>query len=303
MHTITHTAHQIVPHLWFDTQAKEAAEFYAAVIPDSRILSVTTIPGTPSGDMDVVMFDLYGQRFQAISAGPQFTFTPAISFAVTCDTAEQVDSLVNALGDGGTMLVPLDAYPFNPRFAWFNDRYGLSWQVSVGPADATGRRITPTLMFTSDQVGKAEEAVQLYTSLFPDSQIAHLRHYGEGAAPNAPGTLEYAAFTLAGQPLGAMDSNVGHDFTFNEAVSLIVYCDTQEQIDHYWDGLSADPAAEMCGWLKDRFGVSWQVVPVAMDAMMMDTDAEKVARVMEAVLQMKKLDLAALQRVSAGDRF
>lgn len=290
-----HTAHQVVPHLWFDRQAKEAAEFYATVFPDSRVHSVTTLANTPSGDTDIVIFDLYGHRFQAISAGPMFTFTPAISFSVLCDTAEEVDQMVNALSDGGTMLMPLATYPFNPRYAWLNDRYGVSWQVSVARENAAGRRITPTLMFT-DQAGRAEEAIQHYTALFPHSQITHLHRYSEGAGANAPGTVQFAAFNLSGQPFAAMDSAEMHDFTFNEAVSLIVYCETQAQIDHYWDGLSAEPNAEMCGWLKDRFGVSWQIIPIAMDAMIASDDAEKVGRVTTAFLQMKKFDLAVLEQ-------
>lgn len=151
---------KIVPHLWFDTEAKQAAEFYCSVFPDSAITSVTTLRDTPSGDADVVVFSLAGQPFMAISAGPYFKF--------------------------------------------------------------------------------------------------------------------------------------------NEAVSFIVYCDTQEEIDYYWGKLSAVPDAEQCGWLKDKFGLSWQIVPTSMDTMMQDQDAERVARVTKAFLAMKKFDLAALQAAYDG---
>ena len=151
---------RIVPHLWFDREAREAAEFYCAVFPDSRITSIATLHGTPSGDADVVSFMLSSQPFMAISAGPFFKF--------------------------------------------------------------------------------------------------------------------------------------------NESISFVVYCETQEEIDYYWKALSAVPEAEQCGWLKDRFGLSWQIVPTAMSGMMQDKDPERLARITRAFLKMKKFDLAALQKAYDG---
>lgn len=151
---------RIVPHLWFASEAKEAAKFYCSVFPDSRIMSVTTLHGTPSGDADVVSFALFGQSFMAISAGPFFKF--------------------------------------------------------------------------------------------------------------------------------------------NESISFVVYCDTQEEIDYYWEKLSAVPEAEQCGWLKDKYGLSWQIVPSIMDGMMRDENPERLARVTRAFLAMKKFDIAALERAYDG---
>ncbi|OGT69861.1 MAG: hypothetical protein A3H44_14225 [Gammaproteobacteria bacterium RIFCSPLOWO2_02_FULL_57_10] len=157
---MAHIKQKIVPHLWFDKEAKQAAEFYCAVFPDSKVTNVTTITNTPSGDCDVVSFVLAGQPFMSISAGPFFKFSEAISF--------------------------------------------------------------------------------------------------------------------------------------------MVYCDTQEEIDYYHDKLSAVPEAEQCGWLKDKYGLSWQIVPTVMDAMMQDKDAAKVARVTQAFLPMKRLNIAALQKAYDG---
>jgi predicted 3-demethylubiquinone-9 3-methyltransferase (glyoxalase superfamily) len=151
---------KIVPHLWFDKEAKEAANFYCSVFPDSRITNTITLHDTPSGDCDIVSFTLFGQPFMAISAGPLFKF--------------------------------------------------------------------------------------------------------------------------------------------NESISFMVYCDTQEEIDYYWEKLSAVPEAEQCGWLKDRYGLSWQIVPTVMDKMMQDHDSERLTRVTQTVLDMKKFDLAALQRANDG---
>ena len=152
--------HKIVPHLWFDTEAKEAAEFYVAIFPDSRVTNITTLRDTPSGDTDVVSFELAGQPFMAISAGPLFKF--------------------------------------------------------------------------------------------------------------------------------------------NEAISFIVYCATQDEIDYYWEKLSAVPEAEQCGWLKDRYGLSWQIVPSRMDEVFLSGTEEQIARVTQAFLPMKKLDIAELERAYAG---
>ena len=116
----------ITPHLWFDSEAREAAELYVSVLDNSDIVSVTTLRDTPSGDCDLVSFVLAGQPFMAIGAGPLFRFNPSVSFRIDCETADEVDALWSRLGEGGQVLMPLDAYPFSPRYGWLQDRYGLS---------------------------------------------------------------------------------------------------------------------------------------------------------------------------------
>ncbi len=236
----------------------------------------------------------------AISAGPRFRFDPSVSFRVDCATVEEVDQLWAALAQGGTPLMPLDSYPFSDRYGWTADRYGLSWQIMHAGDREVGQRITPSLMFVGDVCGKAEEAITFYASVLPESRVGDIRRYGAGQEPDVAGTVKHASFSLAGQEFAAMDSAHDHDFGFNEAVSLMVSCDTQEEIDAYWDRLSAVPEAEQCGWLRDRYGVSWQVVPAAMDAMLTTGTAEQRARVTAAFLGMKKFDLAALQRAYEG---
>ncbi len=290
---------KIVPYLWFDKEAKEAAALYTSTFPDSRIESVSTLHDTPSGDVDMLTVWLCGQRFDFMSAGPLFKFTPAISFVVECATPAEVDALWSALSPGGTELMPLGEYPFSPRFAWVADRYGVSWQLMS--SGVVKPRITPMLMFVGANCGKAEEAMQLYASLFPDARIDAVMRYGNDETPDREGTVKHAGFTLAGQSFSALDSAHAHNFTFTEAISLMVYCADQSEIDHFWDALSAVPEAEQCGWLKDRYGVSWQIVPTAMNTMMSDPDPQKAARVTEAFLKMKKFDLATLQRAYAGN--
>ena len=290
----------ITPHLWFDKEAVEATEFYTTVLPGSKITNTSTIKDTPSGDCDIVSFELIGQPFMAISAGPLFEFTPAISFLVRCATTDEVDALWSKLSEGGEALMPLDSDPFSDRYGWTTDRYGLSWQVMHDSRGEIDQAIIPTLMFVGDVCGKAEEAVGHYASVFPDSKVDHVQRYGEGMEPEQPGTVQHAYVSLDGYKLAAMDSARVHDFGFNEAISLMVGCDSQEEIDNYWERMSAVPEAEQCGWLKDQWGVSWQIVPTALDELMGRGTEEQRARVTQAFLQMKKFDIAELKRAYEG---
>jgi predicted 3-demethylubiquinone-9 3-methyltransferase (glyoxalase superfamily) len=292
--------HKITPHLWFDKEAKDAAAFYTSLFPGSRVTNVKTLHDTPSGDCDIVSFELTGQPFMAISAGPLFRFNPAVSFHVKYGTREQVDALWEKLSKGGTVLMELGAYPFSERYGWLQDRYGLSWQINcVGAAKIT-QQITPVLMFVGSMAGKAEEAIRSYASVFRNGTVEVLARYGKGEEPDKEGSLKYASFSLLGQEFGAIDSAHQHNFSFNEAISFIVPCDTQEEIDYYWEKLSADPKAEQCGWLKDRYGLSWQVTPTAMGEMLKTKDAKKLAAVTAAFLKMKKFDIAELRRAYEG---
>jgi predicted 3-demethylubiquinone-9 3-methyltransferase (glyoxalase superfamily) len=304
---------KITPHLWFDNQAREAAEFYVSLFPGSSVTNVTTLTGTPSGDCDLVSFELAGQPFMAISAGPLFKFNPSVSFHINCGTKEEVDALWEKLSPGGKVLMPLDKYPFSERFGWLEDKYGVSWQVIHTPAGAMGQKLTPALMFVGKVCGKAEEAIEFYQSVFrnaPDgarpekteakAKAKVLARYGKGEEPDKEGTVRYAHLSLPGQEFGAMDSAHEHKFAFNESISFIVPCDTQEEIDYFWGKLSADPKAEQCGWLKDKYGLSWQITPTGMQELLADTDKERLERVTGAVLNMKKFDIGALERAAAG---
>lgn len=293
---------KITTHLWFDKEAKEAAEFYASAFGgDSKVKNVTTIHDTPSGDADIVSFDLAGSEFMAISAGPLFKFNPAVSLFVTCASEEEFDTLWSKLSADGQVMMEAQAYPFSKKYGWCADRYGLSWQLNLVP-DADVPKIRPCLFFTQHVAGKAEEAMSFYTGIFPHSSIDFIARYEEGeSAVDKPGTIKHATFTLDGQGFVAMESAMKeHAFTFNEAISLIVHCEDQDEVDYYWEKLSAVPESEQCGWLKDKYGLSWQIVPTAMDRMMTSGTPEQMARVTQAFLQMKKFDIATLQAAYEG---
>lgn len=224
---------KISPHLWFDREAKEAAEFYTSIFKDSKINNTTTLHGTPSGTVDIVTIELLGQEFMLISAGPLFKFNPSISFLVACKTKNEVDALWEKLSEGGMALMELGEFPFSERYGWIQDRYGLSWQLMFMGGYTITQNVTPTLMFVEKQWSKAEEAINFYISVFHNSKIGDILRYNKGEEPDKEGTIKHAAFALEGQDFAAMDSARVHNIAFNEAISFIVRCETQEEIDYY----------------------------------------------------------------------
>lgn len=308
---MTSTRRSIVPHLWFDHQAKEAAAFYTSVFPESGVTHTSVIHDTPSGDCDIVSMELWGQPFMAISAGPLFQFNPSQSFMVNVDplqfggssekARQALDAMWGKLSEGGSTLMPLDSYPFSERYGWVQDRFGLSWQLILSDPQGEPRpAMVPSLLFVGEQCGHAEAAMEHYLSIFRESQPGQVVRYGAEHAPNREGTVMFADFRLEDTWFAVMDSALQHDFGFNEAVSFVVGCDTQADIDYYWEALSAVPESEQCGWLKDKFGVSWQIVPKELDRMMREADQAQRDRLTRSFLEMKKLDLDALRAAYAG---
>ena len=155
------------------------------------------------------------------------------------------------------------------------------------------QKVTPFLWFD----GNAEEAANFYVSVFPDSEVTAVSRYGE-AGPGPAGSAMVVSFKLDGQEFSAL--NGGPQFTFSEAVSFLISCGSQAEVDHYWETLSEGGEPGPCGWLKDRFGLSWQVVPTRLPELLQDPDREKASRVMQAMMGMGKLDIAGLERASAG---
>ena len=292
---------RIIPNLWFNDISEEAAQFYISVFDNSKILHIAHFTdagkeqhGHEPGQVMIVDFELDGTRFTALNGGPQFTFTPAISFFVSCYSEGEINTLWQKLEAGGEVRMPLGDYPFSKQYGWLSDKYGVSWQLILVDREVP-QKIMASLMFAKEQTGHAAEAMQFYMSVFPGSSQGMVSKYTAEQAPGHEGQLAYGECTLLGQKVGFMDSGIDQDFSFNEAVSLEVSCDTQEEIDTYWEKLSAVPEAEMCGWLKDKYGVSWQIVPSAMDDMLTNGTPEQLERVTAAFMQMKKFDLAELE--------
>ena len=293
---------KITPNFWFNKNAAEAVALYTSIFPDSRINKTThygkegyDFHQMPEGTVLTIEFELYGESFVALNGGPIFQLNPSVSLMAICDTEEELNGLWDKLSEGGSVLMELDKYDWSPLYGWCNDRFGVSWQLYLGDGQDTGQKIIPTLMFTHEQCGKAEEAVRFYTSVFEDSRIDGFLKY-EAGDHDKEGLIKHSQFEIRDYVLAAMDSSLPHGFTFNEAMSFIVHCKTQGEVDKYWNALTADGGAEsQCGWLKDKYGLSWQIVPQQLYDLMDLEDKAKASNVMNAMLHMQKLVIADLE--------
>jgi predicted 3-demethylubiquinone-9 3-methyltransferase (glyoxalase superfamily) len=224
-----------------------------------------------------------------------FTINPSISFFVNFDPSrmdgarEKIDEVWKKLEVGGTALMPIGEYPFSHRYGWIQDKYGVSWQLMLTNPDGEERpTIVPSFLFVGDVCGRAREAIEFYTDTFKESKKGTMVPYGKNPMNEREENLMFSDFKLYDMWFAAMDSGQDHKFAFNEAVSLIVNCDGQDEVDYYWEKLSAVPESEQCGWLKDRFGVSWQIIPTALGKLMGSGDEEASKRVTQAFLNIQR---------------
>ncbi len=291
---------KIVPCIWYDKEAAEAARLYVSAFRDAKATDASVLEDTPSGDANVVGLEIAGHSFSLLSAGPIFKPNPSISFLVNCESSAEVDRLHSSLSPGGRELMPLGSYPFSPRYAWIEDRFGVSWQLYFAPKQGPRPKIIPTLMFTGPVLGKAEEAMRFWTSVFGGASMGGILPYGPQDAPDAAGTVKHGEFQLEGQLFAVMDSAPSSASRFTEGLSLMVRCEDQAEVDRLWAALSAHPEAEQCGWLKDKYGLSWQIVPRRFEELMSGGDPARTARVVQCFLKMKKLVLAELEEAYRG---
>lgn len=306
---------KIIPNLWFDTNAEEAVAFYTSIFKGGKTHAVThygeaghEVHGMDAGSVLTIDFEIEGFKIIALNGGPHFKFTPALSFMVNFDPSrdpdarERIDDVWERLADGGEALMPIGEYPFSKRYGWIQDKFGVSWQLILTNPEGEERPvIIPSMLFVGEVAGKAEEAINFYTSIFKDTKVGTIVRREAGDEYEKAGSLLFGDCMLEGQWFSLMDSaHPAHSFGFNEALSLMVLCKNQAEIDYYWDKLSAVREAEQCGWLKDQFGVSWQVAPEGMEKLLNDPDRAKADRVMSAMMQMKKIDIAALEAAANG---
>jgi len=295
---------KIVPNLWFAGNAGEAGSFYSAALPWTTAHVAMRYPDELpdfqkglEGEPVVVELDVAGFRVTMINSDDTVRPTPSISFMLNFDpllfdgdadaARAALDETWAALSDGGQALMPLGAYPFSPHYGWVQDRYGVSWQLML--TDPTGEPrpfVIMQIMFSGDAQNRAREAVDFYMSLFDDTAFGTVVEYPEASGTAAVGSVMFGEFRVGGQWFSFMDSNVEHQFGFTPGVSLEIRCADQAEIDHFWDALSAVPDAEQCGWLVDRYGVSWQVVPENMGELLAKPGAY------QRMLGMKKLVIA-----------
>ncbi len=297
---------KITPNLWFNRNAKEAVDFYISVFKDSTILNTLNYPTEGLADFQkefagqpvAIDFELMGYRFTAINAGSEFVPNPSISFIVTIDPARDRDAEAHIkerwerLSEGGKILMPFQAYNFSKLYGWVEDRYGISWQlILTDPQGESKPSIIPVLLFVTDECESAEAATEFYFSLFKNTKRGKLVRYPKGIGSNKEGSVMFSDFMLEGQWFVAMDgSTKDHAFKFNEAVSLSIACKDQTEIDYYYDKLSHIPESEICGWCKDKYGVSWQVVPENAAALLQKPGA------WQNMMNMKKIIIADYEK-------
>jgi predicted 3-demethylubiquinone-9 3-methyltransferase (glyoxalase superfamily) len=277
----------ITPCFWFDGKAAEAASFYCEHFSNAKITAQSPI---------VTEIEVSGHHITCLDGGPKYKPNPSISFFYLCETTEEINALWSAFLKEGSVMIPLDSYPWSDRYGWINDKYGISWQFSLGKWDDVGQKITPCLLFSGAQYGKAEEAIGRYSAIFKDPKVDGILRYGKNEAPDKPGMVKHAQFSINGQKFMVMDSAKEHDFTFSEGISLTVHCETQEEIDYYWEKLTESGKESMCGWLKDKFGVSWQIIPNILGRIM--SDPAKAGKAAQAFMEMRKLDIEKIIQAS-----
>lgn len=284
---------KISPCLWFDGRVEEAAKFYATVFGDVKIgtkayygKSSEEVSGQKAGTLMTLEITIHGLDVLLLNGGPHFKLNPSGSFFIACKDEKEIDETWKKLSEGGRVRMGLDKYPWAEKYGWTADKYGVEWQMMIMPA--TLQKITPTLLFVDKMKGRAEEAAKLYASIFPKSEIAFI------SKNEKTGLVDFSSLNLGGEFLNLMDGDGNHGFEFNEAFSLMIYCEDQKEVDFYWNQLTSDGGSEApCGWLNDMFGVRWQIVSRRMNAMVEDT--AKGDKVMAALLKMKKPDLAVLE--------
>lgn len=294
---------KIAPCIWCDRDALDAAQLYVSAFENSKIehmdyyLENDASPSElPAGTVLTVRFTVCGQEFYTLNGGPVFRPTPATSFYVDCESEAQFDALWQKLSSGGSVLMEVGEYPFSKRFGWLADKFGVTWQLSL---TGSKQKISPYLMFTEGVHGRAEEAIEYYSGIFGDAKLLDIHRYGKDMG-GQEGTVMFASFQLEGQGFMAADSSYPHGFTFTEGISFIIYCRNQAEIDAFWTQLTDGGEEQPCGWVKDRFGVSWQVVPYNMEQLNDSGDPVRAGRVNVVLMQMMKIDMQALQDAYDG---
>ncbi len=267
---------------WFNGVANDAAQFYCSIFPSAQLLSENAI---------VTTFYAFDQTFTCLNGRVDFPINPSISIFINFSSLEELEFVWEKLSQDGNILMPLDKYDWSLKYGWVQDKFGITWQLSFESAREIKQIAVPSLLFVGENFCRAKEALDFYTGIFFTSEIENISFQKDNSSDDRV-AIKHAQFSLIGYRLKIMESNLKHNFTFNEGVSLIVYCDNQNEIDHYWESLTSGGKENMCGWLQDKYGVCWQIIPSILPELMADQKRSK--NVMQAFMKMKKFDIATL---------
>jgi len=268
--------------LWFDGNAKEASNYYRSIFKNSKLVSENDF---------VSMLEVEGNKIMCLNGGPQYKHTPAISQFVTSGSDIEIEHLWNSLSKDGKILMPLGKYDWSENYGWCEDKFGVSWQIFKGKMSEVNQKIVPCFLFVGKSFGKAEEALSYYTTVIENSKTQGILKY-ENTQSDLDGKVMHSQFCLNDTVFMAMDGVGEHHYTFSPATSFVIECETQKEIDYYWDKLGEGGTYSMCGWLDDKFGISWQIIPKVLAELM--SDPQKAPRVTAAFLKMQKFDIQAL---------
>lgn len=268
----------IYPAIFSTHNAKEILEYYTTIFPESHLLEENSVVASAS---------ICNVKFIAINGGSK-ELNGSISFMVCCESAEEVDYLFSKLVSKGSILMPIDSYPFSERYAWVIDQFGIHWQLYLGKSeDAIGQKIVPTLLFGYTQQGNCQKAIDFYNSVFKNFKSQGVLNYTEVALRDQ---IQHTQFEINDFEIAAMDSAVPQDYTFNEATSFVLNCANQSEIDYYWNAFTAQGKEINCGWCVDPFGVSWQIVPYNLSTILSQNKHAS-----QALLRMKKIQISDLE--------
>jgi len=268
----------IFPCYWFNQNGAEAARFYASIFRNSKVSCETPM---------VNNIEIEGQTLMFLNGGPMFQPNLTLSLMMMCASKDEAESYYQKLSENGKIMMPLDSYPWSDCYAWVEDQYGISWQIYYS-SEAYQQKFSPVMMFTGENNGKCKEALAYYTSIFPNSKIEGIMEYEQGQGDTA-GNVAHAQFIINDYVMMAMDSSHDHKVNFTEGTSMTVMTRDQEETDYYWNHLSKDGQESRCGWLKDKYGFSWQIVPHRLIELTNTHEVEKAQKAFGAMMSMNKI--------------
>jgi predicted 3-demethylubiquinone-9 3-methyltransferase (glyoxalase superfamily) len=277
---------KIAPCLWYNAQAKEAADLYCSAFANAKITAQSPI---------VTEINVAGQSITLLDGGPMYKPNASISFYYNCNTLEEFDRIWNAFTKQGSVLIETGKYPWSEKYGWVSDMFGVSWQLGLSKSKEADK-IIPCLMFTGDQYGKADEAISHYTKIFENSKIESIQRYGANELPDLEGKIKHAEILMNAQRFMLLESARSHGVEFTEGISFTVHCETQQQIDYYWEQLTESGEESMCGWLKDKYGVSWQIIPTILGKLL--SDPSKAGKAAKAFMSMRKMNIEQIVQAS-----
>lgn len=271
----------LYPCIWFDNNAKEAVAFYQSVFRNTELLGETSVVSTLA---------IEGTKFMFMNGGNDYQPGPAVSYFVYCGGDEEIERLYKTLSENGTIMMPLGKYEWTSKYAFISDRFGVAWQLDIDPINSA-QKIVPTFLFANNKMLQIKSAINFYSSVFPKSRVLLEAPYPENS--NLPEhTVLFAQFKLNDFLFNATSSNRSHDFDFTRGNFFTIECETQEEIDHYWDKLGENGHYDSCGWLADQYSISWRIIPSILPQLMRDTD--KAQRIAEVILSSQKIEIDKL---------